>query len=202
MRLSMLYQPSAIALWVGSLISVVLDQWSKSAMFTKLYPGEGSYPDSPSQLYHSPEVITSWFNLKLIGNKGAAWGIFRDLPETYRVPFFVLLSIIAMGILLTLYFKSEGQRLQQSALILIFGGAIGNLIDRVQIGYVIDFIDWHYNDYHWPTFNVADISISVGVGLLIIDMILQSIALSKENHSEITEDHSKKTDAKSDPEAN
>ena len=107
-----------------------------------------------------------------------------------------------MGILLTLYFKSEGQRLQQSALILIFGGAIGNLIDRVQIGYVIDFIDWHYNGYHWPTFNVADISISVGVGLLIIDMILQSVALSKEGHPETTEDLSAETDAKSDPEAN
>ena len=63
----------------------------------------------------------------------------------------------------------------QSALVLIAGGAIGNLIDRIQIGYVVDFIDWHVNNYHWPTFNIADVSISVGVGLMIIDMIRQTI---------------------------
>ena len=71
--------------------------------------------------------------------------------------------------------ESFEQKLTQAALILIAGGAIGNLIDRIQIGYVIDFIDWHIGEHHWPTFNVADISISVGVGLIVIDGIRQTI---------------------------
>ena len=110
-----------------------------------------------------------------MGNKGAT-GIFKDLPEGLRVPFFAVLSAVALVVLLVVYYKSHGQKLLQTALVLICGGAIGNLIDRLQIGYVIDFIDWHIGVHHWPTFNVADISISVGVGLMIIDMIKQMIA--------------------------
>ena len=65
------------------------------------------------------------------------------------------------------------QKLLRLALALVFGGAIGNFLDRVRLGYVIDFIDWHwYNKFTWPTFNVADAAISVGVGLLIVDMIV------------------------------
>ena len=177
-------KPSYLALLFGSLLSVVLDQWSKAWAVSTLYlgtaTGPAGVPLNPAELYSKKITVTSWFNYHLVGNKGAAWGIFRDFPDTWRVPFFVVLSVFAMGVLLTLYAKSEGQRLLQSSLILIFGGAIGNLIDRVQIGYVIDFIDWHYSGYHWPTFNVADVSISVGVGLLFIDMIKQSIAAYKE----------------------
>ena len=168
-------------LWmvVGSVISVWLDQWSKTWAAKALYTGNaaeaGGVPVNPSELYTRVIEVSSWFNFRLVGNKGAAWGIFKDLPESTRVPFFVVLSAFALTVLLVVYYKSHGQTLMQPALVLICGGAIGNLIDRLQIGYVIDFIDWHIGVHHWPTFNVADISISVGVGLMVIDMIRQSI---------------------------
>ena len=175
MRFFFMAPPSKIALVLGSLISVVLDQWSKSWAVNKLMITQGELPLNPRDIYAHTLEVFSWWNWRLVGNKGAAWGIFRDLPETWRVPFFVLIGAFAMGVLLTLYFKSHGQKVLQIGLILVLGGAIGNLIDRVQIGYVIDFIDWHYGGYHWPTFNVADISISVGVGFLFIDMIIQGL---------------------------
>ena len=166
-------------LWLvlGSIISVWLDQWSKAWAAATLYTGNaagpGGVPVNLAELQTKVIEVSSWFNYRLVGNKGAAWGIFKDLPETLRVPFFAILSTFALVVLLVVYYKSHGQKLMQTALILICGGAIGNLIDRLQIGYVIDFIDWHYGPHHWPTFNVADISISVGVGLMIIDMIRQ-----------------------------
>ena len=188
MRFYLMASPSKIALIVGSVISVVLDQWSKSWAVETLLSGNGALPLNPRNIYGQTIEVFSWWNWRLVGNKGAAWGIFRDLPETWRVPFFVLIGVFAMGVLLTLYFKSHGQKVLQIGLILVFGGAIGNLIDRVQIGYVIDFIDWHYGGYHWPTFNIADVSISVGVGFLFIDMILQ--ALNPPPEEEETDDDS------------
>ena len=170
---------------LGSAISIWLDQWSKAWAAATLYTGNaagaGGVPANPAELQTKLIEVTSWFNYRLVGNKGAAWGIFKDLPETLRVPFFVVLSAFALIVLLVVYYKSHGQKLMQTALVLICGGAIGNLIDRLQIGYVIDFIDWHIGVHHWPTFNVADISISVGVGLMIIDMIRQMIIEFKAN---------------------
>lgn len=169
-------------LWLvlGSVISVWLDQWSKAWAAKTLYTGNAAVvagvPLNPAELQTKVIKVTDWFNYRLVGNKGAAWGIFKDLPEGLRVPFFAVLSAVALVVLLVVYYKSHGQKLLQTALVLICGGAIGNLIDRLQIGYVIDFIDWHIGVHHWPTFNVADISISVGVGLMIIDMIKQMIA--------------------------
>ena len=170
---------SLVKLLIGSCITVILDQWSKAWAAKALYVGNaaaaGGVPVNPGEIRTRVMEVTSWFNFRLVGNKGAAWGIFKDLPETMRVPFFVLLSAIALTVLLVVYYRSSGQKLMQSALVLIAGGAIGNLIDRIQIGYVVDFIDWHINNHHWPTFNIADVSISVGVGLMIIDMIRQTM---------------------------
>ena len=170
---------SLVKLLIGSCITVILDQWSKAWAAKALYVGNaaaaGGVPINPGEIRTRVMEVTSWFNFRLVGNKGAAWGIFKDLPETMRVPFFVLLSAIALTVLLVVYYRSSGQKLMQSALVLIAGGAIGNLIDRIQIGYVVDFIDWHINNHHWPTFNIADVSISVGVGLMIIDMIRQTM---------------------------
>ena len=164
---------------LGSIISVWLDQWSKAWAAKTLYTGNADVvagvPIDPAELQTKVIKVTEWFNYRLVGNKGAAWGIFKDLPDTLRVPFFVVLGAVALAVLLVVYYKSHGQKLLQTALVLICGGAIGNLIDRIQIGYVIDFIDWHIGVHHWPTFNVADISISVGVGLMVIDMIQQMI---------------------------
>ena len=80
--------------------------------------------------------------------------------------------MIAIGAIIYIYRSAQGQKLLQTGLMLILGGAIGNLIDRVRIGYVVDFIDWHYKNHHWPTFNIADVAISVGVGLFILDAIV------------------------------
>jgi signal peptidase II len=173
------WQQPTFWLFLGSVISVWLDQWSKAWAASTLYTGNaaaaGGVPINPAELQTKVIEVTSWFNYRLVGNKGAAWGIFKDLPETMRVPFFVVLSAIALSVLLVVYYKSPGQKLMQTALVLICGGAIGNLIDRLQIGYVIDFIDWHIGVHHWPTFNIADVSISIGVGLMVIDMIRQMI---------------------------
>ena len=174
-------KPPLLTLTLGVIIGVILDQWTKSWALRTLYlkAVEGAdviAPANPAELYSKHITVTSWFNYHLVGNKGAAWGIFRDLPETYRVPFFTLLAGVALIGMSIYYIKSHHQHLLRGALILIISGAIGNLLDRLNIGYVIDFIDWHYAGKHWPTFNVADIWISVGVGLMIIDMIRQTLA--------------------------
>jgi signal peptidase II len=87
--------------------------------------------------------------------------------------FFAVLTIAALGMMFVMFLQSRGQLLMRVALVLIIGGALGNFIDRLNIGYVIDFIDWHYGAKHWPTFNIADVWISVGVGLMLIDMLTQ-----------------------------
>ena len=160
---------------LGSSLVVALDQLSKQwAVGALSLSPEGDLPADAAHIYSRVQVVfESWFNFKLAGNKGAAWGLFRNLPESWRVPFFVLIGVVAVGVIITLYRKAVGQPLLRWALTLILGGAVGNLIDRVRIGFVVDFIDWFYGEAHWPTFNVADIAISVGVGLLVVDMIKQ-----------------------------
>lgn len=181
-------QPRARALTLlslGALITVWLDQWSKrwalEALYLKVKAGEAVVaPADAAALYSRNIEVTSWFNFHLVGNKGAAWGIFKNLPEQWRVLFFAVLTIVALGMMFMMYLQSNGQRLMRFALLLIIGGAIGNFIDRLTIGYVIDFIDWHYGGKHWPTFNVADVWISVGVGLMLVDMIRQSLQGERE----------------------
>jgi signal peptidase II len=116
-------------------------------------------------------VIGDLWSFQYVENPGAAWGLLAGVSETFRAPFFLLVSIGAMVMILYYLFKSPPQlRMRMVALSLVFGGAIGNFLDRVRLRYVIDFIDWHYKDaYHWPTFNVADAAISVGVVLLLLE---------------------------------
>ena len=160
-------------LLIGSIITVVLDQLTKMWAVRGLSALGSVLPENSRALRSDTYVVfESWFNFRLTGNRGAAWGIFGNMPDGWRVPFFVVISMIAVGVIIAIYRSSDGQELLRWALTLILGGAIGNLIDRVRFGYVIDFIDWHYKDAHWPTFNIADVAISVGVGLLILDMIV------------------------------
>lgn len=111
------------------------------------------------------------WQFKYVENPGAAWGIFGGLPEGVRVPFFALVSVAAIAFLLYFFRRlPEERRLLQVALALVLGGAVGNFLDRLVHGYVIDFIDWHWkNDpaLHWPTFNVADVAISIGIAVLL-----------------------------------
>ncbi|MBI2970640.1 MAG: lipoprotein signal peptidase [Gammaproteobacteria bacterium] len=117
---------------------------------------------------HEPLAIMNGVNLTLVHNTGAAFSILRDAAGWQRILFIGLSSVISVGIIVWLS-RFSGRALLACALALILGGALGNLWDRVSLGYVIDFIDLYYNRWHWPAFNVADSSISVGAILLIID---------------------------------
>ncbi len=121
------------------------------------------------QLHESLTVIPNFFNLIYIRNTGAAFGLLSRAPESFRIPFFIIIPLIALTIIVLIFKKTqETQLLMITALSLILGGAIGNFIDRLRFNYVIDFLDFHwFNKYHWPAFNVADSTIVIGVVLLI-----------------------------------
>lgn len=164
----------AIILCVGSLV-VALDQWTKNYALSHLSVEGDTIP------------FLSWFNWTLVHNHGAAFGMLRDLPDSIRVTFFTLMPL---GVLFFLWWAlarhlKHTQRLAPVALGLVLGGAIGNVIDRIRFGFVIDFIDWFYpsssgsclplffrmpgNECHWPVFNIADSAIFIAVILLMID---------------------------------
>lgn len=162
-----------VLLVLGALAIIALDQLTKIRVATALVRPDGVLPADARMISSDVYAVTdSWFNLRVAGNKGAAWGLFRDLPDEWRVPFFATIALIASVVIVLFYRSAVGHKALSVALTCILGGAIGNLIDRIRLGYVVDFIDWYYGDWHWPTFNVADIAISVGVGLLLVDMII------------------------------
>jgi signal peptidase II len=135
-------------------------------------------------------IVEGHLNFALAYNRGGAWGLLQDASESVRRPFFLVVSVAAIAFIVSLYNKLlPDQRALRWGLPLVLGGALGNLADRVTRGSVVDFIDyragwvegmntliaklvsgWHVTD-HWPTFNVADISICVGVGLMAVDML-------------------------------
>ena len=120
----------------------------------------------------SYRFIEDYWHFRYVENPGAAWGLFGDLPESVRRPFFHLMTLVALGFLLSLYLKGDDEPpAMRWALALVMGGALGNFVDRLLRGYVIDFIDWHWRNQpglRWPTFNVADAAICVGIGLLML----------------------------------
>lgn len=120
-------------------------------------------------------VFDSFWHYRYVENPGAAWGFLSQSLSAWRTPFFLAVSLGAMGLILHYYHRTAPeQRALRLGLALVFGGAVGNFIDRVRLGYVIDFIDWHYYDKAaWPTFNVADAAITVGVGILLLDLFLE-----------------------------
>jgi signal peptidase II len=136
---------------------IVLDQYSKWLV------------QQHFELYESLR-LSSWFNLTLAYNTGAAFSFLNDAGGWQRW-LFVVLAVAITGVLTVWLQRAHHLRLQSLALALIIGGAVGNVIDRIRLGYVIDFIDWHYRDWHWPVFNIADSAISVGVVLLILDSL-------------------------------
>lgn len=149
---------------------------------------------------HEPMVI--WgehLRFALAYNRGGAWGLLQNADESIRRPFFLLVSVAAVLFIVSLYGKLQPeQRALRFGLPCVLGGALGNLADRVTRGSVVDFIDyragwvesmnqliarvfsgWHVTD-HWPTFNVADISICVGVGLMAVDMFTANASAAAE----------------------
>ncbi len=117
-------------------------------------------------LYQHIAVIPSFFNLTHVTNTGAAFG-FMAGDERWRHLFFQIVSVLALGGLFYLYMtaRERGPMLFWGCS-LVFGGACGNLIDRIRFGHVIDFLDFYLGTYHWPAFNVADAAITIGGGLL------------------------------------
>jgi signal peptidase II len=105
-------------------------------------------------------------------NPGAAWGLFRNLPDDARNAFFYAISAAAVGFILWYYRRlRQEQRWMRVALALVLSGALGNLLDRIARGYVVDFVNWHWwnrPDLYWPTFNLADSLIVIGVAMLLV----------------------------------
>jgi len=122
---------------------------------------------SVMRLHESIPIIPGFFSFTYIRNSGAAFGILAGSPAEFRLVFFGVTSVVALVLLWTIYARlSPTDRLGQVSVASIFGGAIGNLIDRLRAGEVIDFLDCSIMGHHWPAFNVADAAITVGVCVL------------------------------------
>jgi signal peptidase II len=144
-------------LWL-SLLALVLDQVSKIMV------------DNSMQLYESIPILP-YFNLTYVHNTGAAFSFLSEAGGWQRW-FFALLALtisLVLGIWLARLQKHE--TFLAVALSLVLGGAIGNLIDRLAYGYVIDFLDVYYNDWHWPAFNIADSAITLGVAFMFLESL-------------------------------
>jgi len=142
-------------LWI-SVVVVVLDQLSKFWMLAS---------------FEEYEVLTVWpvFNLTLVFNTGAAFSFLSDAGGWQRW-FFVAIGVVVSAVMVVWLGKLQPrERLTAYGLAFVIGGAIGNLIDRVWLGKVVDFLQWHWQDWYWPSFNLADSAITLGVVLLLID---------------------------------
>ena len=135
-------------------IIIILDQLTKAVI------------DRTMTLHGSIPIIDGLFSLTYVRNTGAAFGIFAGSHQAFRQPFLILVSVLAIGfILMMLKRLRERETGLATALAFILGGAIGNLVDRVLHGEVIDFLDFYWSSYHWPAFNLADSFITVGVSI-------------------------------------
>ena len=145
-------------------VTVLLDQISK-AVVLKFIP-----------LYENLEVIPGFFSITHIRNTGVAFGLLAGQATGVRTVFFLGMSGLALGVVLYLHAKmAKGKPWVAAAFSLIFGGAVGNLVDRVRFGEVVDFLDFYVGTIHWPAFNVADSAITIGVGILCISMLQKKV---------------------------
>ena len=150
-------------LFVISSSLIVIDQYTKF-MVTLHIP-----------LSYSINVVEGFFNLTHVRNSGVAFGIFSEQNSQLKPYLLIFVSIIAIIAILVIFHQTgKDKRMVQGALVLVFSGAIGNLIDRVLHKEVIDFIDIFFNNRHWPAFNVADACITIGVMLLAVDLLVNS----------------------------
>jgi len=146
----------------GAIAVIVLDQITKVAITKKLF------------MYGSHKVIDGFFSLVYVMNPGAAFGFLAGAPETFRYLFFISVTVLAILLIIYYILKSKSQdALIVISLTLIFGGAVGNLIDRIRFGAVVDFLDFYIGAWHWPAFNAADSAISVGAVLMIWEMLVR-----------------------------
>ncbi|MBI4776240.1 MAG: signal peptidase II [Deltaproteobacteria bacterium] len=153
-------------LFIITVVGVIaLDQVSKHWIQTDL------------EWRRSVTVIDGVFDLTHVRNTGVAFGLFSGSPNPMRTLAFAGISLIAMVVIL-LFFRKLGpeKRLWAVGLGLVFGGAWGNLIDRIRWGYVVDFLDFYWKGWHWPAFNIADASVTMGSILLLILILSEKAA--------------------------
>jgi signal peptidase II len=142
--------------WFGLAAAIIAaDQLVKWIVLARFAPGEGL-------------AVTPFFNLVLVFNKGAAFS-FLAREAGWQTPLLAGFALVAAGIVSVLIVRSPEKNLLRTALALILGGALGNVIDRLRFGHVVDFLDFHAAGWHFPAFNVADSAITIGAALLILD---------------------------------
>ena len=148
--------------WLAvSVLIVVLDLWTKNIA-------------TQSLTLYRPVELTSWLNMTLAHNYGAAFSFLSDAGGWQRWLFTGLASVVTVVLVVWMFRLTPREKMTAAALGLIIGGAVGNLVDRINHGYVVDFIDVYYQDWHWPAFNLADSAITCGVVLLLIDGLFLS----------------------------
>ena len=148
-----------LALLFVSGVLIVTDQYTKFMVSLHI------------PLNYSIKVVEGFFNLTHIRNSGVAFGLFASQQSEYKALFFIAISTIAIVAILVIFHQTpKEKKIVQTGLILIFSGAIGNLIDRSLHGEVIDFVDFFIEGYHFPAFNIADSCITIGVALMVVDL--------------------------------
>jgi signal peptidase II len=151
-------------IFVISSLVIILDQITKLLILKNL------------PLYHSITVIPGFFNVTHILNPGGAFGFMAHQNSHFRNLLFLLASSIAICFIFFFYKNvSATQPLLATGLALIFGGAVGNLIDRIRFGKVVDFLDFYIGSHHWPAFNVADSAITVGITVFVFHLLFKKL---------------------------
>lgn len=147
-----------------SSVIVISDQITKYAIRSSFFLGE------------SKTVLSSFFNLTYVRNTGAVWGAFQHQNEW--------LALISLAVLFLIvffyYYLVSGQALCSAAIGLITGGILGNLIDRIRLGWVTDFLDFYWNESHWPAFNIADSAMCIGVCLYLLASLLPFLSKKRD----------------------
>ena len=139
---------------------VVLDQLTKWLVVSSI------------GLHDYVPIVDGLLSLSHVRNRGAAFGILSDWDLPYQSVLLAVLSLAALGAIAAYFWKlPPAARLPRTALALVLGGAIGNLVDRARLGYVVDFVHVYWREHQWPDFNVADSAITIGVTLLVLDIL-------------------------------
>ena len=157
-------KPYLSRLGLVSIIVIVADQATKALIQTNL------------TLHHSIIVIDRFFSITHILNPGGAFGFFADQTPGVRKFVFIFLSAIVACFVLYLFFKAAVSHVFLSyGFAMIFAGAVGNLIDRIRFGKVVDFLDFYIGNYHWPAFNIADSAITVGLFIFLYHLLFKKL---------------------------
>ena len=156
-------------IWIAVVV-VILDQLTK-------------YIASTSLEMYQPIAVMPMFNWTLMHNPGAAFSFLANESGWQRWFFAVIAVVVSIVIVLWIKRLEQHEKWQAIALALILGGAVGNVIDRIYLGYVVDFIQVYYQQWYWPAFNIADSAISIGVAMIIIDSIRAYRTEQKNKHS-------------------